>query len=728
MAEITWLTAEGSLGKYVAYTEMALQLYAESSDLSSIVRFKLLSGSLPLGTKAHPVRITDNGEIVGILQDIPQQQLYSFTVRAFDQYGNIRDRTFNITVATASLPQFVTPPGVILNILDSTFINKPIQINNPAPNNIVEVRFTSGEMPPGLYITPDGIIRGYAKPPLTGAGSATTKTYEFTLQLFSPLGNASAVYSIVVNNQNLLQPPDTRPPAIVNSARLTPEILPNDPLYRYYLPFNPTIAEIPTIRANEYWTFKVIGHDFENDPLKYTFSSLPPGVTGNPLTGWISGVPQMPVTGITNFQFSVTVNKLNKPNIRSLTQKFAVTITNNLTEDIQWISPANLGYVYNGIISELKIEATSSKTLVYSLASGKLPPNLSLLPTGELVGKISYQPSTEFLLKDAETEFTFTVLAYAEAYPVLKSLQQFTLTVKQYFATPLENVYLKASPDLDGRKVLKSLLTDTNLIPTDYLYRPQDKNFGKATDISVLHTYGLESTTLTNYLAAIQKNHYKKKIILGDLKTAIGRDDDGNIIYEVVYSEVIDKLVNNSGQSIPMEIQWPTDINLRLNGYNINNSDIYASYSFDSTYNTSLSPGLEKNIYPASLQNMRNRLIENIDQTFDRILLPRWMTSQQENGNILGYVEAWVICYALPGKGSIIKDNIKNNWNNTLNVIDFTIDRYYVDKSNTYNYNTNISIPAWNELPGASPNPTPANKHDLVALFPKESIIPRPNS
>jgi hypothetical protein len=70
-------------------------------------------------------------------------------------------------------------------------------------------------------------------------------------------------------------------------------------------------------------------------------------------------------------------------------------------------------------------------------------------------------------------------------------------------------------------------------------------------------------------------------------------------------------------------------------------------------------------------------------------------------------------------------DNINNNWSHTLNEIDFTVDRYIVDKSASYDWNNNLTIPTWGQLPSATPAPSPLNKNDITILFPRETILPR---
>jgi hypothetical protein len=127
---------------------------------------------------------------------------------------------------------------------------------------------------------------------------------------------------------------------------------------------------------------------------------------------------------------------------------------------------------------------------------------------------------------------------------------------------------------------------------------------------------------------------------------------------------------------------------------------------------------------------MRNRVGEVLGQEFDSRLLPLWMTSQQANGSTLGYTQAWVICYTLPGLAETVKNRINTLWVDELgrpkklNMINFKIDRFSVNKSITYNYDNNVTPPAWTGLPSATPVPDPLDSKDFYVLFPQETILP----
>jgi len=74
--------------------------------------------------------------------------------------------------------------------------------------------------------------------------------------------------------------------------------------------------------------------------------------------------------------------------------------------------------------------------------------------------------------------------------------------------------------------------------------------------------------------------------------------------------------------------------------------------------------------------------------------------------------------------GQKIVDSINNNWSHSLNEIDFTINRYVIDKSMSYNWNNNFINPFWSTLPSATPVPNPIDTYDITILFPRKTILP----
>lgn len=719
MTQPVWTTASGDLGIYPAGVPLSISLVAEPIFPATLVQYKLLSGSLPNGTKDSPIIIDMFGTITGTPNNIPTRETHNFTVRVTDDQNNIRDRTFSITITASNSPKFTRRSGELVNTIDSVYVSYPLDYVNVIADNKITFSIPSGVLPPGLYLTEDGIIKGYAEPPTLTDRSPTIKSYTFSIQIASNLGNDLVSYSITVSNQRLHRPPNTRLPVILNRKPLNEPITNSNMFYDYYLLNDRPIA---TISANEYFAFKIIGHDFDNSDIIYQFGGLPPGLVGDNNTGWISGVPIQSFNSISSFEINICVAKKSNTSIVSAHEFFYIVVTNDIKQDIEWITTAELGTVNNGTISALSLEATSTYPLYYRVISGNLPPNLTLEETGEISGRIAEQPTTSLLKEGDETSYTFVAQAYSVDYPLVQSNRTFNVTVHQYYPEPIENIYIKAAPDLTGKRVIQSLLTDDTIIPQEYLYRANDVFFGKASDVSFVHVFGITSSTISEYINAVQTSHYRKKIILGPLETAVAKDDNNNIIYEVVYSKIIDDSDNIDGVSIPQTIKWKPTVSLNLGPYTINNTSINSNSSL---YHTNLSPGKITYLYPGSLQNMRAKVTSIIPQQNDSALLPLWMTTQQRDSNNLGFVQAWVICYTKPEKSEIVKNNIETNWPHTLNEIDFTIDRYIVDKSATFDWNTNLASAGWTTLPSGTPVPTPLNTHDISILFPRKTILPK---
>jgi len=675
-------------------------------------------------------------------------------VRITDNLGNLRDRTFNMTITGTAIPQFLTPNGSILTTQDSIWIETPIAYSNPKSDNPVIIQIREGTLPPGLEIDLLGVIRGYANPPVvtftqpsviasasetnssnntitvsstagfsvgrpvvftgtlfgginsgttyyvktilnsttftitssqngptytlsTGSGlmvvtlppvstgNPTIRTYTFTLELSSPLGTDVGNFSITVINQNVPanqgnpdpRPPNSRLPVLYNTRPPTYIINDNDPYYGYYIlpPVAPTqSADMGNFQSGEYFAFKMIGHDFDGNPIKYEYVNLPTGLTGDINTGWITGTPSLSSTGLSNYNFSVRVYKADAPDVYfSDFYNFNFTLQKNITGNVIWITPEDLGQLFNGNISTLFVRATSDTDLNYRLTSGSLPPNLSVASNGEIIGRVADQPTDTFLDQGDVSSYTFTVQAYSDIYPSVISSKTFTVSVLQEFTQPTDTLYIKAAPPINDRLILRELLGSDTIIPTDYLYRPDDQYFGKATSIVYEHAYGIYATSWEEQLGQL--------------------------------------------------------------------------------YYTSLTPGYAQNLYPNSLYNMRNRVAQVVGQEFDSRLLPQWMTSQQLNGSTLGYVQAWVICYTKPGFAETVKNNIETLWTDpvgntyTLNLINFQIDRFSVNKSATYNYDNNTSPAAWTGLPSATPAPDPLDSKDFYVLFPRQTILPNEN-
>ena len=627
--------------------------------------------------------------------------------------------------------------------------------------------------------------------PSVSFGQPTSRTYTFILELQSLYGSDTATYSITVTNQNLPVsqggpglPPNTRTPVLLNTRPLSYTISPTDPYYGYYLPVNSPnhITNIGKYKSSEYFAFKMIGYDFDGNEIRYSFSNIPLGLKADPVTGWISGTPMLEVSTLNQYNFSVAVYKLNTPSIISAYFNFSMEVSLDINGTIVWNTDSNLGSIYNGVISTLYVKATCDVPLTYKIVDGNLPPKLNLLDNGQITGYVSYQPTDKYLNVGDSSSYTFTVEAYSIEYPAIKSYKTFTITVTQEFSQPTDILYIKCTPSIDDRLIIDSLLNDNNIIPDEYLYRPQDQYFGKASEVIYEHAYGIYASNIQQYIASVQKSHYWRNITLGEIKTAVAKDTDGNILYEVVYSQIIDNLTepnyyvvtapfiipgqtytivyagstdfttigasdnlsgtiftatgpgNGTGTvsvltgntSVSSELYWPYTIDLQLGPWYTSSTTLYDSYVNigNQEFYTSLTPGYARTLYPNSLPNMRNQVASVLGLETNSAVLPLWMTSQQSDGSTTGYVPAWVICYTLPYASATVKNNIETMWPYRLNQINFKIDRFSVNKSNTYNFDNNLSPPTWTSYPSANPVPNPLDSKDFNVLFPRQTILP----
>ena len=246
---------------------------------------------------------------------------------------------------------------------------------------------------------------------------------------------------------------------------------------------------------------------------------------------------------------------------------------------------------------------------------------------------------------------------------VISVFKTFTLRLVRAYNYPYQNLFCVAMPPPNDRVILNELLHDQTIFVPEYIYRPDDANFGVSTQVQYEHAYGLAPDTIDSYVSSLYLNHYWKNLVLGSIETAQALDADGNVIYEVVYSRIIDNLVNAAGASVAKIVNLPYPI-------------VYPADSGNTI----------TQVYPNSLVDMRNQVIDVVGQISTK--LPRWMTSKQPDGSVLGFTPSWVICYTNPGRSKQIAYYIQEYFGKQLNIIDFKIDRYVLDRTLSKNWNT----------------------------------------
>ena len=254
------------------------------------------------------------------------------------------------------------------------------------------------------------------------------------------------------------------------------------------------------------------------------------------------------------------------------------------------------------------------------------------------------------------------VMQPAGTRDVVSVFKAFNLRVVREYNAPYQNLYVLAMPPQDDRELVASLLNNQDIFVPEYLYRPTDPNFGLSTQVTYQHAFGLAPDALDVYVESLYLNHYWKNLVLGSIETAVARDSNDNIVYEVVYSRIIDSSVNAAGQSVSKILTLP-----------------YAVEPVDG------GPEITT-VYPNSLINMRDQVIDTVGQISTG--LPLWMTSKQIDGRVLGFTPAWVIAYVNPGRGRQIAYYLQTQFGEQLNRVDFKVDRYILDRALSRNWDT----------------------------------------
>jgi hypothetical protein len=688
-----WVTPAGSLGTIPEGVFYGVPLLATST---VTVYYQVIAGRLPPGIQLDETGILSGNplataSIQGVPFEVVRDTTSQFVVRAYTEQiiGNVKvvtglaDRTFSLTVSNQSRVVWLTPSGTIGSYIDGVQVaDLTVQYEDYDIYAVDVVTLIAGSLPPGLSISPAGIISGYITPDTNA--TVTETTYSFTLRVSNGISNDVRSFSISVYARSLITADNTVITA--DNTFITADTYPAQP------PIITTpVGSIGSTRSDNFYAFEFTGLDFAGNPFEFiATTALPPGLTLDPNSGWLYGyIPYGGVT-TTDYTFDLVVQEVDDPTNYSEPYTFSLTITGPVNSDVVWLTPADaveramdpssLGFIDNGATSTFYVAAenVSGIPLQYRLLSGsdsRLPQGLQLLTSGHIAGRVSFDT---FALDSGTTTFdvnlntvrqptTFDMVAIftVNAFSVnnlINVTKTFSITVVRRYQQPYDNLYIQAMPPQNDRDLLNSLLQNPTIFTPSLIYRKDDPNFGVARNVIYNHAYGLTAATYDEYVASLNLNHYWKNLVLGEIKTAQARDDDGNVIYEVVYSEIIDDLVNNDGVSVDKQVVLAFPVNVNAN---------------DSTEIDS--------VYPNSLQNMRDQVIDVVGQVNN--VLPRWMLSRQSDGSVLGFTRAWVIAYTNPGQSGQIAYNIQTQFGAQLNLVDFKVDRYEVDNFLTKNWN-----------------------------------------
>ena len=637
-----WNTKAGDLG--IIPSESYFELQLDAVDLSAgPVTYTLIAGDLPTG-----LTINSGGFISGNpLTDTANVQTELFTTKAFTircstTDNKVNDRYFTLSVTNYNIPVLSPNSTILGNYIAGDYANIQLTASDNLATANVVFTVANGSLPPGTELLSNGALRGHI------TTISASELYNFGITASDGVNYDLESYSIFVYARETLTADTDSITADNVTSILSADI---SSLYSPILLTEPGI--IGNVKAQNNFALQLDAVDYNEDDLSYniTSGSLPPGLSLDTDSGWITGKVAQANLNYTDYTFTAQANKTNNIEFVSNTESYTLRLLGQIDDSVTWLTEANLGIIYAGEVSDLRLQAlpSNNQLVEYKLSAnsiGALPPGLSLQVNGTIIGRPSFYQSNYI---NANLVSTFTVVPYNQNTEYINDARTFKLQVVKRTANPYDNLYIQLLASPEQRQIYQDIINNPAIADNDTLYRPNDLWFGRNYLAKVLFLAGLNSEAAADYIDAITLNHYWKTLLFGQIKTARATDDLANTIYEVVYIEIIDQQVNAEGVGPNVSITWPTN-----------------------TENIS-------SVYPNSFPNMIKRLEQNIGYE-DKGVLPKWMTSRQEDGTVLGFTRALVLFYTQPGESKKIAFRTQQ-YLDQFKLIDFTVDRYEWDNT-----------------------------------------------
>ena len=756
MATPVWTTTAGKLASIDEQSAFSLQLEANTTD-STAITYSLIAGSLPsgmsltstgllTGTPAEVakrtlytfvVRATAGSAITDrtFTLDVAGADAPTFTTVAGQLnkplstvYTADSSSTCDSTLSTADTTGNVT-------VLDGSYIEYDIvatDSDTAAGQNLV-YEIVQGSLPPGVTMTTGGKISGvvelvtddaygpqggydfdafpdYSALTPSDGGSPTdpkniydrtvvskskSVNYDFIVRVTDGVSSVdrnfnifvySADYWVVSNSQVTI---DTTQ---IGSNFITMDAHTGRP------PVFTTESDLGTFRHDNAVLIRIDVSDFDplQADLEYSITSgaLPTGLNIDLNTGEIYGTLARQSAVEIDYTFTVKANRVVATGLNTFSERtFTMKVIGEIDIGISFSTPDTIGTLTAGVPSLLSIEAVTdepNRVLSYTVTSGSLPTGITLSDAGNLIGTID--PSD---FSDSTRSFEFEVTV-SDQYQASATKKTFTLNIDLPFTQIEYGNMTGHSTSFIDQNIFYNVAQDPNINSPEFIFRPEDTNFGMKLKPDMLMMSGLEAQTLTAFQNQMEQNHSPKKLYFGNLKTAVAKEGS-TTKYEVVYIEIKDQLVNSKGEAVSSSVNLRTAVTKPLLGPRASSTNATTDYeNYEVTTDGGLSfstsgskvrfanqlsadLGFIETVYPNAVANMRTRMKSLGHKEWD--YLPLWMKTTQ-SGDLapLGFVLAVPICYCKPGQSALVKKRIEDKNLNFKN-ISFIIDRYQIDKS-----------------------------------------------
>jgi len=695
MATPKWLTPAGFLGTLTERISTSTSVSADGTDTT----YRLISGTLPTGLKFNSI-----GTITGTPFSVEETSSTQFVIRAQNSSG-ITDRTFILNIAGPTAPSWITPNGYLplsitgdqLYVINKEYID--FQFSSTAsdiliPGNSLKysIEPQEGELPPGLTLSESGRLTGYIHdttmytdsgydggdpydhypydsysfPSELGIEQRTNglfNVYKFYVTVTDGFASSKRLFKIWIEDPQTLRADTT-----VIRSDMTEYTADSSWLIA---PEWMTPTDMHVLRANDYQVIQLETFDpyYYTGPTTYEWIGPPlPNFNLTTSTGVLHAL--LPYDNIYTQTYSFSIRAVKHDSNSTATsysdRQFNVIVRGDVENEIIFVTGSDLGTIEVGYQSELQVVAIHTMEpleIQYELVSGSLPSGLYVANNGIIIGTVNYDTGTtfdedlygfgEFTLDDSLTTiddvYSFTIAA-TDIYPGNMVLKTFNIKVKKIDTVEYTKIYAMPFLKSDQRALYTDFINNRNIFSNELMYRANDPSFGVQSKIKMYLEYGIEVLDLCEYFNTFREYFYNKKLYFGNVATKEARDDSGNYVYDIVYVEIVDNLINNDGVSL------------------VGSEDMIYTI-----------------VYPNSIANMRTAVesmeIFDVQIRVDNARIPRYMkTIQVGAGAPLGYILNVPLCYALPGNGIVIKKLIDDS-NFNFKVLDFEIDRLVIENN-----------------------------------------------
>ena len=508
-----WVTPSGSLGTVTEGIAANIQLNANDPE-SGTLTYSLHN---PSETLPSGLSLSTSGLISGTPSSVVVNRTYTFTVRVSDG-TEVSDRTFLLELVAINVAPVWNPFSPVGGPFELGPVNEGVYYNGDflsgfhyivdADADTITFSVTTGSLPNGFTLTPEGLLSGI---------DDTPGFYTFGITATDSSFSTERIFTFTV-----VDIPTDLAPAWITSSGSLGNIDEDTPSSFYVDAFDPEGGSV---------TFSLNLQGGETFPSGFTLNS----------DGTITGIADT-VTTDTLYTFTI---RATDETANSSDRSFSITIINVTGSPLPvWVTPAgSLGSMYEHYPSSFSVHANDvddSDPVTYSITSGNLPSGLTLdSTTGEIRGIADSISSN--------TDYNFDVTATDELIQVARS---FSITVLNYNTANTLDVIIPVQGY--GKTQLQALNADLFADPSN-VFRINDNNFGinqyifelyLVSGLNLLPT-GTVSINYENVFAdSMDLHHTTTQVLLGDIQYAVVRDFDDSIKYEVLYAEIVDPLEN----------------------------------------------------------------------------------------------------------------------------------------------------------------------------------------